>query len=116
VVYGDPRDADFVRQVLERYSPDAFLCENDLIATHLMQTLGRLDLSVPGDIGVVGFNDLGMARHLETPLTTVRQPCQEIGNAAVDTMTWRLENRDAPARTVLVDPQLVVRGSSAKSK
>lgn len=114
VVHGDPRDLEFVCQVLKQYSPDAFLCENDLIATHLMQTLGRLELSVPSDVGVVGFNDLGMARHLETPLTTVRQPCQEIGNAAVDTMIWRLENRESPARTMLVDPQLVIRGSSVR--
>lgn len=114
VANGDPRDVDFVRGVLRRHKPDAFMCENDLVATHLIQTLGRLKLGVPKDIGVVGFNDLGFAQHLETPLTTVRQPCQEIGNAAVDTMIWRLENRDAPARTVLVNPELVIRSTSLR--
>lgn len=115
VVAGDPRDASFVLSLMNGLKPDAFLCENDLIATHLMQTLGKLGHAVPRDVGVVGFNDTGLAQHLETPLTSVRQPCQEIGKAAVDLMVWRLDNRESAARTLLLNPELIVRASSMKT-
>jgi DNA-binding LacI/PurR family transcriptional regulator len=114
VVAGDPRDESLVRSIMNGLKPDAILCENDLLASHLMQTLSKLGHSIPRDVGVVGFNDVGLAQHLETPLTSVRQPCQEIGNAAVDLMVWRLENRESAGRTLLLNPQLIVRASSMR--
>lgn len=112
VYRGDPREAQFVQCLLTEAEPDAIMCENDMIAAHLLATLAHLGVRVPDELSVVGFNDIRIAEHLGVPLTTVRQPCHEIGTYAVELMTSRLKHRSMPARTLLLKPDLVVRRSS----
>ncbi|MCG8451121.1 MAG: substrate-binding domain-containing protein [Pirellulales bacterium] len=112
VLKGDPRVKEFVEELVNRSSVNAIMCENDMIATHLMQTLSSLGVSVPDELSIVGFNDIKFAQHLGVPLSTVRQPCTDIGKVAVDIMTDRMANPNGPVRTVLLSPKLVVRQSS----
>jgi DNA-binding LacI/PurR family transcriptional regulator len=56
-----------------------------------MQSLIRLSYKIPDDIRIVGIDDVGYASLLPTPLTTVHQPCREIGGAAVAVMLERLQ-------------------------
>lgn len=111
VVKGDPGDRRFVDSVIRDHRPDAIMCENDMVATHLLRTLGSLGLSVPGEVSVVGFNDTNIAEHVSTPLTTVCQPCRELGHAAVDVMNLRINDPEASPRTVLLEPRLIKRKS-----
>lgn len=67
---------------------------------------------VPEDVRVAGVDDLKYASLLSVPLTTIHQPCEALGRAAVETMLQRLQHPDRPARDVLVDFRLVVRGST----
>ncbi len=108
---GDPTDPDFVSSLLGSDPPDVIICSNDLGAALLIQTLSSLGLRLPQDIGVVGFDDVTYAVLLATPLTTIRQPCREIGQTAVRVMRERIDNPGLPPRQILLPVELVVRKS-----
>jgi DNA-binding LacI/PurR family transcriptional regulator len=108
----DPADLPAVRDAMERLRPDSVVCANDRTAAHLMQSLLRLGYQIPGDLRLAGMDDVEYARLLPVPLTTLRQPCREIGAAAMDAMLDRLAHPGAPPRDILLDCTLVVRQSS----
>jgi len=108
---GDPSDEKFVKSVLKKDRPDAFLCANDLTAGKLMHSLSELNRRVPDDIRIVGIDDVKYAALLPVPLTTQRQPCRDIGRIALAVMLDRINNRDLPPRDVLLGCQLIVRKS-----
>ena len=107
----DPGDSTVVEQMLRTVSPEACVCANDLTAAHLMRTLTMLGRKVPQDIRIVGFDDVKYASLLPVSLTTVRQPCLEIGSAAVAAMLERVVHPETPARDILLNFRLVVRDS-----
>ena len=104
-------DSDELREFVERERPDGVVCANDLTAAKLMHKLLKLGLRIPEDVRMVGINDVKYASFLPVPLTTLHQPCQQIGSAAMSAMLDRLENPAAPTRDVLLDCELVVRQS-----
>jgi GntR family transcriptional regulator of arabinose operon len=107
----EPSDTVRVSSVLERYRPDGIVCSNDRTAAVLMRTLADLGVSIPQQVRLAAFDDVKYANVVSVPLTTVHQPCDQLGAAAVQTMLQRIENHDMPARDVLVDFWLVVRDS-----
>ncbi len=113
---GEPTDAAFVRDMLRPHPPDVVICSNDRTAALLIQTLSNLGMRLPQDIRVAGFDDVEYATLLAVPLTTIRQPCREIGQAAVTVMQDRIENPSLPPRQVLLPVQLVVRQSCGTSR
>ena len=112
VLRGDPRDESFVRNLVNDHPTTAIMCENDMIATHLMQSLSSIGVSIPKDLSIVGFNDNNIAQHLGVPLTTVSQPCKDIGNVAVQVMRNRIDDLKGPAKKVLLPPTMIVRQST----
>ena len=108
---GDPSDTAFIKSMLKKDRPDAFLCANDLTAGGLMQTLITLGENIPHDIRIIGIDDVKYARLLPVPLTTQHQPCRDIGRVALTVMLDRIANPDLPPRDVLLGCQLVVRQS-----
>jgi DNA-binding LacI/PurR family transcriptional regulator len=108
---GDPGDRSFVESILKKEKPDAFLCGNDLTAGHLMHTLLALGKRIPEDVRITGFDDVKYARLLPIPLTTIHQPCQNLGKVAISVMLERIANPELPAREVLLNCDLVVRRS-----
>ncbi len=111
VSFGDASDQKFVKTVLKRDRPDAFICANDHTAGNLMQTLLSIGKRIPEDIRIVGFDDVKYARLLPVPLTTQHQPCKDIGRVALGVMLDRLANPDLPGRDVLLGCKLIVRQS-----
>jgi DNA-binding LacI/PurR family transcriptional regulator len=107
-----PTDQDEVRQMLRTFKPDGIVCANDYTAAQLMRTLESLSVKVPHDIKIAGFDDVKYASLLPVPLTTIHQPCAELGTAAVRLMVDRLNNPGLPPRDLLLDFTLVVRGST----
>ena len=89
----------------------AFVCANDRTAGELMQVLQHLGYEIPRDVRIVGIDDVEYASLLPVPLTTVHQPCREIGEAAMGAMLDRISRPGMPARDILVDCSLVVRRS-----
>ena len=107
---GDPADREFVKGIIDN-SATAIICANDLTAANLMRTLDTLDYPVPQKVRVAGFDDVRYAELLRPSLTTIHQPCADIGTIAMQVMLERIENPKLPPRDILVHSTLVVRQS-----
>jgi len=110
--FGDPSDISFVRSIISRHQPDAFVCANDYTAARLMTSLNALGVEVPNKVKVAGIDDVRYASLLQTPLTTIHQPCLELGATALAMMLIRISNPSMPVRDCLVDFKLVIRQST----
>jgi DNA-binding LacI/PurR family transcriptional regulator len=104
-------DESEVRRLMELLNPDAIIGANDWTAGHLMHSLIRSQYRIPKDVRIAGIDDVEYAKLLPVPLTTVHQPCREIGMAAVDAMLERVARPDIPVRDILLDCKLVIRES-----
>lgn len=114
IAAGDPDDLAFVRGLVGQSAkrrPDALICANDATAARLLVTLGALGLSVPRDIRLASFDDVQYASLLTPPLTTIHQPCEQIGAVAVQALLQRIREPDTPPREILLHAPLVVRRS-----
>lgn len=107
----DPGDDGAMRNFLEAARPDAIVCANDRTAARLMHTLLRLGYNVPGDVRLVGIDDAEFASLLPVPLTTLRQPSRQIGDAALAAMLQRVARSSLPPRDILLHCELVIRES-----
>jgi DNA-binding LacI/PurR family transcriptional regulator len=72
----------------------------------------RLNLRIPEDVSVVGFDDVQLAAWPSFDLTTVRQPSGRMVDATVDALVDKIENGEAAPQRVQVDARLIVRGSA----
>lgn len=113
---GDPSDQEFVGRFLDSSGVEAVVCANDLTAAHLIRSLELLGVKVPQHMRVVGIDDVKYASMLRVPLTTMRQPCAQIGAAAMRALTDRVTSPDLPPRDILFQCQLVVRDSCGAKK
>jgi GntR family transcriptional regulator, arabinose operon transcriptional repressor len=111
IIRGDPEDQAFVEKVLRTQKIDSIVCSNDYLAAKLMHTLIGLGVRIPADIRLAGVDDIKYARLLPVPLTTFRQPCDEIGAVCMSTMLERIQNRQLPARSIQLHGKLIVRQS-----
>jgi DNA-binding LacI/PurR family transcriptional regulator len=107
---GEPTDEKFVERIVAD-GATAVICANDLTAANLMRTLDALGCAVPQKIRVAGFDDVRYAELLRPSLTTIHQPCIDIGTIAMQVMLERIDNPAFPARDILAQPTLIVRQS-----
>ena len=91
--------------------PRAIVCANDQTAFGVMSALRKHGLSVPGQVAVTGFDDIPLARHLRTSLTTVRQPIKQMGTTAFDVLYSMLNREHLPARDIVLPTELIRRES-----
>lgn len=92
--------------------PTAVFCANDLMAIGAVDAAIESGLSVPGDLAIVGVDDIDAASLVRPGLTTVRIPAQDIGRAAGDLLLHRIaEGTGTPHRHVLVQHSLISRES-----
>ena len=110
VFIGDPADTAEIAQLMRTVRPDGIVCANDRTAGTLMHTFASLQIQAPRDIRMVGFDDV-FADILPVPLTTLRQPCQQIAEAAIRAMLDRLANPEMATRDILLGCELIVRQS-----
>jgi DNA-binding LacI/PurR family transcriptional regulator len=74
--------------------------------------LRETDRRVPEDVALVGFDDSPIARHMDPPLTSVRQPTEEMGRVMVRVLLEEIAERAPELRHPVLDTELVVRASS----
>lgn len=96
--------------------PTAVWCASDYMAVGAISTLRRHGLSVPGDISVMGHDDLYSGLYPEEGLTTLRTPMAEIGRAAVDLAIALIEHDGQMNPRQVFQPSLVVRGSTGPAR
>ncbi|MDX1933660.1 MAG: LacI family DNA-binding transcriptional regulator [Capsulimonadales bacterium] len=93
--------------------PTAIVAGNDAIAIAAMRAAQERGVRVPEDLSIIGFDDSPSAALVTPGLTTIRQPVREIGGKALGLLLDRIDNKDVPARTYLMEPELIVRGSTS---
>lgn len=105
----------FAKQLLARKQPfTALFAYNDISAIGSISAFQEAGLSVPEDVSVVGFDDIQSAAYINPPLTTVRQPLQEMGEIAARTLLDRIEGRAKYVPEIAIEPELVTRRSTAR--
>lgn len=92
--------------------PDAFVCANDYLAVHLMKALKCLNLRIPEDVMVAGFDDSPEATVAEPPLSTVRIPSGEMGFIAAGILLDRIQRPTLPFRCCYVQTTPVWRATT----
>ncbi len=93
----------------------ALFAYNDISAFGAMRAFQEAGYHVPQDISIIGFDDIPWAEFQYPSLTTVRQPLQHMGEIALQTLLERLEGRETYRREIAIQPELVVRESTAKA-
>ncbi|TDF93213.1 LacI family DNA-binding transcriptional regulator [Paenibacillus piri] len=94
--------------------PTAILACNDLTAAGVINELGEYGIEVPGQISVIGFDNIELSQMLTPALTTVDLPKYEMGRFACSTLMDLLEGNEIRAKEVVLEPELIVRKSAAK--
>ncbi len=103
-----------IKKIIEYRLPfDAVFCGNDLIAISVIKTLKNAGFRIPEDVGVVGFDNIYMAKMIEPELTTVKQPNYEMGYKAVELLIEFLEKVDHRVKnTIILNTELIIRKST----
>ena len=99
---------------LLRHGVTGVICGSDVLALGAIRAVRRAGLSVPGDVSVVGYDDSAFMNCTDPPLTTVRQPIEAMGKAAVALLVNQIENVAVYPEELLFEPELVVRGSTGR--
>ncbi|SCF58655.1 transcriptional regulator, LacI family [Streptomyces sp. Cmuel-A718b] len=91
------------------------VCASDPLALGAVRAVRRRGLRVPDDVSVVGYDDSAFMTCTEPPLTTVRQPIEAMGRAAVDLLAAQIQGSAVPHAELLFEPELVVRASTTQA-
>ena len=106
----------FTKQLLARQKPfTAIFAYNDISAIGAIRALQEQGLRVPQDVSVLGFDDIPGAAYHTPSLTTVRQPLNRMGEVAAQTLLDRIEGKKEYPSEIAIEPELVVRESTAKA-
>jgi DNA-binding LacI/PurR family transcriptional regulator len=91
------------------HPPTAIVCSNDLTAIGVLHCLFEAGKQVPGDLSVIGFDDVHIAQFMLPPLTTVRMSCSDIAQIAFSTLRHRIESGSSRFAVHPVETRLIVR-------
>jgi LacI family transcriptional regulator len=91
--------------------PTAVFSANNFMTHGVLRAAAELGLSIPGDVALVGFDDLDWTTLINPPLTVVSQPVSELGRLAAERLLARIAGDDSPARSLRLPTRLIVRGS-----
>jgi len=103
-----------VLQLPPRSRPTAAFCANDLLALGFLQEMTKQGVRVPSQMAIIGYDDIEFAEAAAIPLTSVRQPCEDLGRTAAQLLLEESQSTHGHAhRQVQFQPELIVRASSA---
>lgn len=94
--------------------PTAIMTTDDIVAAEVLRAARHRRLRVPEDLSLVGSWDRPVAQSLEPPLTTVRPPYEEMGRVITKMFFSLLEGEETKEQRIILEPQLIIRGSSGK--
>lgn len=115
--FRDPAGLAACETLLRRGRPfTAVIAANDLLALGCMDALAAQGLSCPRDVSLTGYNDLPNLHRISPPLTTVRISHYHMGARGAETLLELIRNDHAPVQKLVLEPELVVRGSTAPLK
>ncbi|HCH0915078.1 TPA: substrate-binding domain-containing protein [Vibrio parahaemolyticus] len=91
--------------------PSSIFISNDMMAMGVINAANELGIKVPDDLSIIGYDDIHIAKFMSPSLTTIHQPKYRLGQAAVETLVRRLDDKSNEAQVVQLEPTLVVRNS-----
>ncbi|HCG5623377.1 TPA: substrate-binding domain-containing protein [Vibrio parahaemolyticus] len=91
--------------------PSSIFVSNDMMAMGVINAANELGIKVPDDLSIIGYDDIHIAKFMSPSLTTIHQPKYRLGQAAVETLVRRLNDKSNEAQVVQLEPTLVVRNS-----
>lgn len=100
-----------MQRLLQGDRAEAYFCGDDVLSIGALSAITDAGLSVPDDIGLIGLNDMEMARWENIDLTTIRQPIAEIIEASINKVTSALDNPDQEPQAHLFQCEVVERGT-----
>ncbi|MBP2643537.1 MAG: transcriptional regulator, LacI family [Firmicutes bacterium] len=104
--------ANYFLQMKNR--PDAIFCVQDIPAVGCINAIKSAGVAIPDDIAVAGFDNVELAEMCDPPLTTVAQPFYEIGRETMRTLVSLIKGEITIGRHILLDSELIIRGSTVK--
>jgi LacI family transcriptional regulator len=101
-----------MKELLKKKQPfTAIFAQNDRMARGAINALNEAGRRVPQDVSIVGYDDIPEAEFSNPPLTTIRQPMQEVGKAAARLLIKMIEDPESTPEQILFDTELVIRSS-----
>lgn len=97
-------------------APTAIFASNDVSAFGVMEAVREQHLRIPDDVSIVGFDDVPQATQVHPPLTTVRQPLEQMGRAAARLLLKIIEEPNHPAQRIELPTELVIRETTRKPR
>ncbi len=104
--------ADELLALPRRDRPDAIFAANDLVALGVLQALTLAGVRVPEDVAIIGYDDIDFAASAAIPLSSVRQPREQMGQVATDLLLATIDDPTTRPSDIVLDPELVVRRST----
>ena len=115
IKFGDSKHTsgkDIVRELLQlEERPTAFFTGNNLITLGALESIHSMNLAIPQDIGIIGFDDMPWSISLNPPLTAVKQPGYEIGKRAADLLYQKILEPEKPSVKMMLNTELMIRDS-----
>ncbi len=101
----------FSRFYALRPRPSAVIASNDHMAVGFLKAADEHKISIPGDMSLVGIDDIEMTSFTTPKLTTMRQPMKTLASVAVETLIGAMGDRDKPASRIILEAEPVMRDS-----
>jgi DNA-binding LacI/PurR family transcriptional regulator len=102
------------KEILKTRAVTAIFSGNDEMALGAYRAIHEARMSIPGDICLVGFDDIPTSSYFARSLTTIRQDFDQCGHAAITVLTKMVRREKLQAKKIFVAPELIVRKSTAK--
>ncbi|WP_461612819.1 LacI family DNA-binding transcriptional regulator [Clostridium sp. Marseille-QA1073] len=104
------------KDLIKNHNITAIFTHDDLMACGVYKAAKELNYKIPDDISVVGFDDITLVEFLDPPLTTIKQPTEDIGKVSVEILMDLIENNKIQGKIISLDTELIVRESTKSIK
>ncbi|MCS0419425.1 substrate-binding domain-containing protein [Vibrio diabolicus] len=101
----------FMKMAQRGTLPSSIFVSNDMMAMGVINAANELNIKVPEQISIIGYDDIHIAKFMSPSLTTIHQPKYRLGQAAVETLVRKLDDKSTEAQVVQLEPTLVERKS-----
>lgn len=116
ILFANPADTSAAKRFFgSKKRPDAIIAVNDIVAKLLLNTLKAIGVRVPEDVLLAGINGDEESEKADPPITTVVQPCVQLGEMAVTAMLERIAHPKSPPREFFISCSIVPRASTMRA-
>ena len=103
-----------IRSLIHKGNPSAVFAFNDSLAIDVIHACTKMDLQIPQDMAIIGFDDIHSSAVIQPPLSTIRQPLFEIGSKAMEILFTLIQNKDSQPIQIIVPLEVIKRRSTVK--